>query len=94
MYVHPLPSQSVYSPLCPACRTMSTAVAQWLEDQGGFPLFTIEGEEPEVAKISWHLPLSSLQRKGAADAAEQLNEQSKDNQRQSGVFGLSSPASR
>lgn len=69
---------------------MSTAIAQWLEDQGGFPLFTIEGEEPEVAKISWDLPRYAA--RGAADAAEQLGSESKDSQ--PGVVGLSSPASR
>ena len=74
---------------------MSTAIAQWLEDQGGFPLFTIEGEEPEVAKLSWDLPLSTLQRqaaKGAADVAEQLEDPTRDFK--PGIIGLSSPSSR
>jgi hypothetical protein len=68
---------------------LSTVVAGWLEEQGGFPLFTIEGEEPEVAKLSWDLPMSA---RGAADAAKQLGaneEEPKDVPVQ-----IASPASR
>lgn len=74
---------------------MSTAVAQWLEDQGGFPLFTIEGEEPEVAKHSWELPTSAgnrLAAKGAADVASQMGDNAEDVK--PATVGLSSPASR
>lgn len=71
-------------------RAFSTAIAQWLEDQGGFPLFTIEGEEPEVAKLSWTLPKHAA--KGASDVAEQLGEQPRDAQQS--TAGLGSPASR
>ena len=31
------------------CRSISAAANQWLEDQGGFPLFTLEG----VAAQPW-----------------------------------------
>jgi len=51
-------------------RGLSTVVAAWLEEQGGFPLFTLEGEEPDVAKLSWDLP--SMVARGAADASRQL----------------------
>ena len=74
---------------------MSTAVAQWLEDQGGFPLFTIEGEEPEVAKLSWDLPNSTMSRQaaqGAADVAEQFGDRQQDQKPAVAVLG--SPSSR
>ena len=30
-----------------SCRSCAAAFAQYLEDQGGFPLFTIEGKDPQ-----------------------------------------------
>ncbi|CAL8463928.1 g3463 [Coccomyxa elongata] len=45
-------------------RSCAAAFAQWIEDQGGFPLFTIEGNEPEVTEATWKLPISISQQKG------------------------------
>eukprot|EP00884_Botryococcus_braunii_P018905 jgi/Botrbrau1/5699/Bobra.0071s0032.1 len=37
-------------------RNVAAFIANWLEQQGGFPLFTVEGDEPEPADLSWDLP--------------------------------------
>lgn len=33
------------------CRSISAAANQWLEDQGGFPLFTLEGMAAQPALV-------------------------------------------
>ena len=38
------------------CRSISAAANQWLEDQGGFPLFTLEGVAAQPSLIRRTLP--------------------------------------
>ncbi|KAA6424227.1 MAG: cyclic nucleotide-binding domain, partial [Trebouxia sp. A1-2] len=40
-------------------RAAATSIANWAEEQGGIPLFTIEGEEPDSPTASWNLPALS-----------------------------------
>ncbi|KAK9808186.1 hypothetical protein WJX73_006212 [Symbiochloris irregularis] len=41
-------------------RGIQVSFAAWVEEQGGLPLFTVEGDEPEETKTSWNLPWSAV----------------------------------
>lgn len=47
----------ISSPPCidDACRGITAALAAWLEDRGGMPLFTLDGEASESIALSGHV---------------------------------------
>jgi len=61
------PRGPALSPVCGCGRSISAAANQWLEDQGGFPLFTLEGAaaRPATGLCAWEsgaVPCSSATR--------------------------------
>ena len=45
------------------------SIATWLEEQGGLPLYTVEGDEPAQQAAEWSLP--GMQQAAAAAASTQ-----------------------